>query len=86
MGQCQGGALKFGRVDLDDLLISLAMNSFDHQSDEELQLAALRALLASILSQIHQRPQHLAKSLELFRRGNSHQCSTGFCLVSFYLQ
>lgn len=49
------------------------MNAFDHQraSTEELQLAALRALLASILSQIHQRPQHVARALNLFRRGNS---------------
>ncbi|OWM87648.1 hypothetical protein CDL15_Pgr022761 [Punica granatum] len=66
-----GGALKFGRSEVDDLLISLAKNSFNRQgaSTEELQLAALRVLLASILSQIHQRPPNLAKTLELFRRG-----------------
>ncbi|KAK4756807.1 hypothetical protein SAY87_006934 [Trapa incisa] len=63
------GNVKFEGVDIDDFLISLV--TFDHQttSMEELQLAALRAILASILSQTHQRPPHVARILKLFRRG-----------------
>lgn len=36
----------------------------------DFQLAALRALLASLLSSVHVRPPYLAQGLELFRRGN----------------
>jgi hypothetical protein len=40
----------------------------------DFELAALRALLASLLSSVRVRPPYLAQGLELFRRGNSlHQ-------------
>ena len=37
----------------------------------DLQLAALRALLASFLSFIQERPPYFSQGLELFRRGTS---------------
>ncbi|KAF7801450.1 proline-, glutamic acid- and leucine-rich protein 1 [Senna tora] len=70
---------------VDDLLIVIAIDSFEEgwaneeitmfgrkESDAtsaDLQLAALRALLASFLSFSQARPPHLAQGLELFRRG-----------------
>ncbi|XP_050212962.1 uncharacterized protein LOC126664559 [Mercurialis annua] len=47
----------------------------------DLQLAVLRALLASILSPSHVRPPHLARSLELFSRGRQETGSelSEFC-------
>lgn len=69
---------------MDLLLITVAKNAFDVRSDyytcldanvgstisrENLQLAALRALLASLLSPSHVRPPYLSEGLELFRQG-----------------
>lgn len=39
-------------------------------SRADFQLAALQALLASLLSEVHDRPPYLSEGLELFRRGN----------------
>lgn len=73
------------RSKVDKLLISVATNAMEerwlnednrscHPDEpvsirEDLQLAALEALLASLLSQ-SDCPPYLAKSLELFKRGN----------------
>jgi hypothetical protein len=73
------------RSKVDSLLIVIAMDSFREGSSSEeingfqkkdpaataadLQLAALRALLASFLSV--SRPPYLSQGLELFRRGTS---------------
>ncbi|KAF8008951.1 hypothetical protein BT93_J0064 [Corymbia citriodora subsp. variegata] len=73
------------RKNVDTLLISVATNSvhdgwnIEEKSIcmpneqiyemEKLQLAALRALLASLLSQSHVRSSNIARSLELFQRG-----------------
>ncbi|XP_077250053.1 proline-, glutamic acid/leucine-rich protein isoform X2 [Tasmannia lanceolata] len=73
------------RSDVDHLLITVATNACDagwpnedkriSLSDEpntsraEFQLAALRALLASLLSPARVRPPYLSQGLELFRRG-----------------
>ncbi|KAG2672397.1 hypothetical protein I3760_13G038900 [Carya illinoinensis] len=46
----------------------------------DFQLAALRALLASLLSSVHVRPPYLAQGLELFRRGKQE---TGTKLAEF---
>lgn len=66
------------------LLINVATNAFDGELDNEedkifaamfqcnsvdLQIAALRALLACLLLPVRLRPCHLAKGLELFRKG-----------------
>ncbi|XP_030526574.1 proline-, glutamic acid- and leucine-rich protein 1 [Rhodamnia argentea] len=47
---------------------------------EKLQLAALRALLASLLSQSHVRPANIARGLELFQRGRQE---TGTMVAEF---
>lgn len=73
------------RKNVDTLLISVATNSIHDGWNieensicmpkeqihmvEKLQLAALRALLASLLSQSHVRPSNIARSLELFQSG-----------------
>ncbi|KAG8380636.1 hypothetical protein BUALT_Bualt06G0036400 [Buddleja alternifolia] len=73
------------REEIDDLLINVATSackggwskderniflSGDHTPIwADFQLAALRALLASLLSPCQVRPSHLARGLELFRRG-----------------
>ncbi|KAL3520882.1 hypothetical protein ACH5RR_019031 [Cinchona calisaya] len=72
------------RSDIDNLLITVATTACkvgwsDDKSTvvygeanpvwEDFQLAALRALLASLLSPGRVRPPHLAEGLELFRRG-----------------
>lgn len=75
------------RSDVDLLLINIATNSLKgawggenrniYQLNEpadiggSMQLAALRALLASFLSSSFVRPPYLAEGLDLFRRGNS---------------
>ena len=75
------------RANIDAILISVVIDSVHERwanerngmslangqmsVTEKLQLAALRALLASLLSQTHVRPPNIAKSLELFQRGNS---------------
>ncbi|XP_043704243.1 proline-, glutamic acid- and leucine-rich protein 1 [Telopea speciosissima] len=46
----------------------------------DFQLAALRALLASLLSSAHERPPYLSQGLELFRRGKQQ---TGTKLAEF---
>ncbi|KAG6483146.1 uncharacterized protein LOC122015805 [Zingiber officinale] len=73
------------RSGVDHLLITVAKNACDMgwacggkssvrktESTDSLvafQLAALRALLASLLSASHARPPHLSEGLEIFRRG-----------------
>lgn len=86
------------RSQVDDLLIVISITSFEEGWVNEeisifgqkksavtyadLQLAALRALLASFLSFSQARPPHLARGLELFRRGNFiHQYETHFILI-----
>ncbi|KAI4384081.1 hypothetical protein MLD38_009848 [Melastoma candidum] len=76
-----GGALKSEtwKPQIDDLLIDVASSLLENEAmislgegasaSENLQLASLKALLASILSQTRARPAHLSKSLELYRRG-----------------
>lgn len=83
------------RSKVDSLLIAIAMDSFREGSSSEeinvfqkkdpaatatdLQLAALRALLASFLSA--SRPPYLSQGLELFRRGTSiSMIQYEFCL------
>lgn len=82
----QAGNQKFWRSEIDDLLITVATNACDGgwmkegksvsgpnenaSSYADLQLASLRALLASLLSPVV-RPTYLSKALDLFRRGNS---------------
>ncbi|XP_068462072.1 uncharacterized protein [Phaseolus vulgaris] len=73
------GALKSEpwRSKVDSLLIVIATDSFKEGTVSEepaatvtdLQLAALRALLASFLSFIQERPPYFSQGLELFRRG-----------------
>nr|XP_009403178.1 PREDICTED: proline-, glutamic acid- and leucine-rich protein 1 [Musa acuminata subsp. malaccensis]XP_018683559.1 PREDICTED: proline-, glutamic acid- and leucine-rich protein 1 [Musa acuminata subsp. malaccensis] len=84
------------RSDMDLLLINVAKNAYDVRSDyykcldanvgstisrENLQLAALRALLASLLSPSHVRPPYLSEGLELFRQGKLETGTelAGFC-------
>ncbi|KAJ8477452.1 hypothetical protein OPV22_021179 [Ensete ventricosum] len=84
------------RSDMDLLLITVAKNAYDVRSDyykcldangestisrENLQLAALRALLASLLSPSHVRPPYLSEGLELFRQGKLETGTelAGFC-------
>ncbi|KAL6877598.1 hypothetical protein ACP4OV_012813 [Aristida adscensionis] len=69
------------RSELDLLLINVAISACDtgdyeqkpstvgEPSISDLQLASLKALLASFLSSPHARPPYLAKGIELFRRG-----------------
>lgn len=54
----------------DERAISIPSEATSTQAS--FQLAALRALLASLLSQAHIRPPYLAQGLELFRRGKPH--------------
>lgn len=74
------------RADVDHLVINVATNACKYGWVKEgkliflpseplptwadFQLAALRALLASILSPARVRPPYLAQGLELFNRGN----------------
>lgn len=85
------------RSEVDDLLIAIAVDSFEEGFNEEIsmfgkkesaatsadfQLAALRALLASFLSFSQTRPPHLSQGLELFHRGNfNHQYATPLILI-----
>ncbi|KAJ0988331.1 hypothetical protein J5N97_006687 [Dioscorea zingiberensis] len=86
---------EFWRSDVDFLLITVATNACDAgwASEEKLalpsepassladyQLAALEALLASLLSTAHVRPPYLSQGLELFRRGKQE---TGTKLAAF---
>ncbi|KAL6640323.1 hypothetical protein ACP70R_022172 [Stipagrostis hirtigluma subsp. patula] len=79
-----GGALRVDhwRSEVDLLLINVATSACDtggyyeqkpstaeEPSISNLQLASLKALLASFLSSPHARPPYLAKGIELFRRG-----------------
>lgn len=79
------------RSNIDRLLITVATNACkvgwaDKNSTvvygeatpiwAEFQLAALRALLASLLSPGRVRPPHLAQGLELFRRGKCSPASS----------
>ncbi|XP_071721716.1 uncharacterized protein [Rutidosis leptorrhynchoides] len=65
------------RSEVDVLLIRTAVDSCQgklvlnepNTCLQDLQLAALRALLASLLSSASSRPLHLARGLELFRQG-----------------
>lgn len=82
------------RSNLDLLLINIVTNSLKEgwaskeksyfRSNEpteiwaDMQLAALRALLASFLSSSRVRSPYLAQGLELFRRGNSLAFYTNF--------
>ncbi|KAM3732952.1 hypothetical protein ACB098_11G097400 [Castanea mollissima] len=84
------------RSDVDLLLIKTATNSLKwgwaseekniFQQNEptgiwvDFQLAALRALLSSLLSSVRVRPPYLSQSLELFRRGKQE---TGTKLAEF---
>ncbi|RVW46589.1 hypothetical protein CK203_067166 [Vitis vinifera] len=61
-------ACKGGWAD-DERVISLPSDATSTQAD--FQLAALRALLASLLSPARVRPPYLAQGLELFRRGSA---------------
>jgi hypothetical protein len=47
-------------------------STFGEQSISDLQLASLKALLASFLSSPYARPPYLAKGIELFTKGNTH--------------
>ncbi|MED6123205.1 hypothetical protein PIB30_046955 [Stylosanthes scabra] len=86
------------RSKVDDLVFTVAMDSFKEESGSseisefqqqelaepttDLQLAALRALLASFLSFAQIRPPYLSQGLDLFRRGKQ-QTSTKvaeFCM------
>ncbi|MED6108420.1 hypothetical protein PIB30_023639 [Stylosanthes scabra] len=86
------------RSKVDDLVFAVAMDSFKEESASseisefqqhelaepttDLQLAALRALLASFLSFAQIRPPYLSQGLDLFRRGKQ-QTSTKvvqFCM------
>ncbi|KAL6646777.1 hypothetical protein ACP70R_015471 [Stipagrostis hirtigluma subsp. patula] len=79
-----GGALRVDhwRSEVDLLLINVATSACDtggyyeqkpstveEPSISDLQLASLKALLASFLSSPHARPPYLARGIELFRRG-----------------
>lgn len=84
------------RPNVDGLLINVATNACDMGwfyegksvilteeptiSRADFQLAALQALLASLLSQAHVRPPYLSQSLELFRKG---KLETGTALSAF---
>ncbi|KAG1366435.1 proline-, glutamic acid- and leucine-rich protein 1 [Cocos nucifera] len=84
------------RPNVDLLLINVAKNACDMgllyegksvtlteeptMSRADFQLAALQALLASLLSQAHVRPPYLSEGLELFRRG---KLETGTTLSTF---
>ncbi|KAM7268837.1 hypothetical protein ACFE04_011003 [Oxalis oulophora] len=65
------------RSEVDVLLITMAVDSCQGQwgliepktCSQDLQLAALRALLASLLSSANACPAHLSHGLELFRQG-----------------
>ncbi|XP_059598540.1 uncharacterized protein LOC100256091 isoform X4 [Vitis vinifera] len=70
-------ACKGGWAD-DERVISLPSDATSTQAD--FQLAALRALLASLLSPARVRPPYLAQGLELFRRGKQE---TGTRLAEF---
>lgn len=83
----QGGALRSEgwRSNLDLLMMNIAINSLKGGWASEptevwanLQLAALRALLASFLSSSRVRSPYLAQGLELFRKGNSLQFRVHF--------
>lgn len=50
----------------------------------ELQLAALRALLVSLLSFARVRPPYLAQGLELFRKGTSLYINLNFFSYLFW--
>uniref|UniRef100_A0A0A9CRN0 Uncharacterized protein n=1 Tax=Arundo donax TaxID=35708 RepID=A0A0A9CRN0_ARUDO len=80
----QGGSLRTDqwRSEVDLLLINVAVSACDtggvykqkpfiigEPSISDVQLASLKALLASFLSSPHARPPYLAKGIELFRRG-----------------
>lgn len=83
------------RPDVDRLIITVAANAcksgFSKEGNSvflpseplatwaDFQLAALRALLASIISPARVRPPYLAQGLELFHRGNNVYMST-FCI------
>jgi len=73
------------RSEVDVLLINVARSAcnmggsyeqkpstFGEPSMSDLQLASFKGLLASFLSS-HARPPHLAKGIELFRKGNIFQ-------------
>ncbi|XP_010939528.1 uncharacterized protein [Elaeis guineensis] len=84
------------RPNVDLLLINVAKNACEMglsyegksvilteeptMSRADFQLAALQALLASLLSQAHVRPPYLSEGLELFRRG---KLETGTALSTF---
>ena len=68
-------ACKWGWAD-DERVISLPSEVTSTSAD--FQLAALRALLASLLSPSRVRPPYLAQGLELFRRGNPQQFEVSF--------
>ncbi|XP_059307740.1 uncharacterized protein LOC132059206 [Lycium ferocissimum] len=62
------------RVKVDHLLLDVTRNAWKggwakDDRGEDYQIAALRALLASLLSPGRTRPPHLSQGLELFRRG-----------------
>ncbi|CAD6248182.1 unnamed protein product [Miscanthus lutarioriparius] len=79
-----GGSLRMDRwrSEVDVLLINVARSAcnmggsyeqkpstFGEPSMSDLQLASFKGLLASFLSSPHARPPHLAKGIELFRKG-----------------
>ncbi|KAI9077705.1 hypothetical protein K1719_040311 [Acacia pycnantha] len=80
-----GGLKSEWREEVDNLLIGTAIDSFEEEwiseeintfeqkesavTSSDLQLAALRALLASFLSFSRKRSPHLAQGLQLFHRG-----------------
>ena len=81
----QGGSLRteHWKSEVDLLLINVARSACDigevyeqnssrvgEPSRSDLQLASLKALLASFLSSPHARPPYLAKGIELLRKGN----------------
>lgn len=47
-------------------------STFGEPSISDLQLASLKALLASFLSSPYARPPYLAKGIELFAKGNTY--------------
>lgn len=72
------------RSEVDLLLINVAksacnqggsygqkLSTFGEPSISDLQLASLKALLASFLSSPYARPPYLAKGIELFTKGNT---------------
>jgi len=82
----QGGSLQTDRwrPEVDLLLINVAISACDTGGSYEqkpstfggasildLQLASLKALLASFLSSPYARPPYLAKGIKLFMKGNS---------------